>query len=482
MIPPLFSRIPSPLLTPLAGPYSPIYWDILARCYELEFEGEPTAILKPVAIQIAEEVLVASPLWQERRDEILIGEDAAAHTDVQSDAGSGGTEPSNEADQVRAVARRLLARLEQSGWFAFEYRSTLGLVLSFYPYAARILEALVRIARDEQPVFQGYAHSIASLLRSDNFALRPGISVREAKRHTFELVRELKILNRNIYAFTQRLLDEVTSAAGVLTEGLDRYRHAIQANYHRLKTIDNLYKWRGEVLLRLEDIERDESALDTAARWYGEQLGVDQVTARAALAEDLRLIRAQFETLPAVTDDIDARNARFSGVALRKIMYLLRQDRRTEGQLQLIVDSLAHDTAPEIDLDVYRCDLLGERFLYPPPARRQRAEPQPLRRPKPADEQRVRNEAAARLRRPFARARIASYVEELLAGRDSVPLREASFDDDSDYVRAIYITAYGLEPGGPFRFRHDPEAAPATKGPYRFPDAHLERRRRRSRS
>jgi hypothetical protein len=76
---------------------------------------------------------------------------------------------------------------------------------------------------------------------------------------------------------------------------------------------------------------------------------VDREAAVRKVAADLHLLRAQFETLPQLIDDIDDRNARFSGVALRKIMYLLRQDKRIEGQLQLVIDRLARDEAPGVE-------------------------------------------------------------------------------------------------------------------------------------
>src|SRR6266571_4212972 len=114
--------------------------------------------------------------------------------------------------------------------------------MCFHAYAARILQTLLDVARDEQPVFQGYVHSIASLLEPKAFAQRPGVSLSEAKRHTLDLVRELKILERNIHVFTQRLLEEAASAAKVLEEGLERYERVVMANYHRLKTVDNVYR------------------------------------------------------------------------------------------------------------------------------------------------------------------------------------------------------------------------------------------------
>jgi hypothetical protein len=469
--PPLFSRVPGALFGPLAGGHASLYWTLLATFYHHEFEREPFFLIRSVVLDTAEELVRESPLWSERRDELLA---------LAEEVGESAEPAIDEGALLRATARRLVARLEAAGWFHFEYRSAVGDVLNFYPYAARILEALVRVARDEQPLFQGYAHSIASLLRPEVFAARPGVSLSEARRHTLDMVRELKILDRNIYSSTQRLLDTVGTASGVLEEGLDHYRHAVLANYHRLKTVDNLYKWRGEILRRLDDIEADTRARDAAVRWYAEQLGLDAAAAGAAVAADLRLLRMQFETLPQLIDDIDARNARFSGVALRKLMYLLRQDTRTEGQLQRIVDALSRDQAPDLVFDVYRCELLADGFLYAPARRRPRPEPQPLAR-RPADTGDLRRDIAPRLRRPFSRSRVEAFVEGLLGARATARLAEAAPENDTDYVRLIYTVAYGLDGRSPYRF--EAERTPSAerlerRGIYGFPRGFLGHRRK----
>ncbi len=464
-LPQLFDRVPAGLFAPLVGVYAPLAWEILGRFYQFEFEGEPQYLIKETAHEIVVLVLRESPLWAERREEL-----------AREGTEEGESLPGEEAELERATARRLLVKLERAGWYHFEYRSTVGHVLSFHPHAARLLETLVRIARDEQPLFQGFAHAIAALLRPEAVAARPGVALREAKRHTLDLMRELKILERNIHLFTQRLLDRVATAAEVLEEGLERYRGAVLANYHRLKTIDNLYKWRGEITHRLDAIERDELVLSGAARWYAEQDGVDEASAARRVGEDLRLLRAEFETLPRLIDDIDERNARFSGVALRKLMYLLRHDGRMEGQLQLVVDRLARDQAPELELDVFACQLLGDAFLYTAPRQRPKAEPQPLRRVARLDTDALRGALAPRLRRPFARARVEAFVDGLLGGRAHVSLAEAPLDGDEDYVRTIYMLAYGLDGASRYRFERI-AAAPGrlVKGSYRVPAGTLVR-------
>jgi hypothetical protein len=194
------------------------------------------------------------------------------------------------------------------------------------------------------------------------------------------------------------------------------------------------------------------------------------------------MLRRQFEDLPQLIDDIDGRNARFSGVALRKIMYLLRQDKRIEGQLQLVIDRLARDEAPELELDVYQCELLADGFLYNPPRRRALAVARKLDRKPAADAGMLRREVAPRLRRLFARGRVEEYVDRLMAGRPTVPLGEVELGGDQDYVRLMYIAAYGLDRRSSYSFeRRQGDDAPRVqrKGIYGFPPGDLRKGKRK---
>jgi hypothetical protein len=383
-----------------------------------------------------------------------------------------GPEAGDEATAIRSLARRLVARLEDSGWMHFQYRAGVGEIMSFHSYAARILQTLLDVARDEQPVFQGLVHSIAALLEPTAFARRPGVSLSEARRHTLELSRELKILERNIHLFIQRVLDTATTAADVLEEGFERYEHAVMANYHRLKTVDNVYRQRSAILHRLDAIDRDSAALENAAQWYAAQRGTGTGEGRLAVKTDLAHLRSHFDNIPHLVDDIDTRNARFSGVALRKIRYFLRQDRRIEGQLQFIIDALAKDDAPELEFDAFRCELLAGNFLYTPPIARARAAPQRLVEQPPTNRERIRQDASVRVRRLFARRRVEEFVLRMLDGRRAAPMREVPVHDDQDYVRLLYLASYGLDGTSTFRMR--PSGGRLKTEAYGYPDGTLE--------
>lgn len=479
-IPKLFGRVPRGLFGPLGDPYAELYWDLLANLYQYEFEREPFLVLRQTAFEIAERVILEHPFWAVRRQDLetlIPGTDRETlrsnGADGKNRANSKGDDPQDEHALLRSLARRTLGRLEGSGWIHFQYRAGAGEIMSFHPYAARVLETLLKVARDDQPLFQGYVHSIAALLDPKAFASKPGLSLAEAKRHTLELVRELKILERNIHLFTQRILEEAATAANVLEEGFERYEHAVMANYHRLKTVDNVYRQRTAILERLDAIERDEIAIGAAVDWYAAQSGSGAADARIRVSEDIAILRSRFDAIPELIEEIDTRNARFSGVALRKIRYFLRQDRRTEGQLQFIVDALARGEGPEIEFDVYKCELLGDGFLYTPPTERPKLQPQTLQKNNKANFEDIRQHALKQLRRRFSRGRVEDFVKDFLRGRLSADMQELSVDSDEDYIRLFYLSSNGLDGRSSFRF--SPSGETLRNKEYGYPAGRIER-------
>lgn len=304
------------------------------------------------------------------------------------------------------------------------------------------------------------------------------MALTEAKRNTLELSRELKILERNIHLFTQRLLDEANTAAAVLAEGIDRYEHAVLANYHRLKTIDNVYRQRSAILERLVVIEQDEQALQLAAGWYAAQSRSPLEGSKAAVAADLQLLRSHFDAIPDLVAEIDARNARFSELHCESCAICFARTGKTETQLEFIVGALARGEAPEIEFDVFRCELLADGFLYTPPTKRPKPLPQALAAPSGIDRAEVYKEAAARVRRLFARRRIEEFASQFLGGRSSASLDELTMEGDQDYIRLLYLVGYGLD--GTSSFTFVPEAGRLEKAAYGYPAGRIARGRKRN--
>jgi hypothetical protein len=161
-------------------------------------------------------------------------------------------------------------------------------------------------------------------------------------------------------------------------------------------------------------------------------------------------VRSQFDTVPALVDSIDTRNARFSGVALRRLRYLLHQDRRTEAQLEYLVEALAQGAAAEVDLDfdVFRCELLGRDLLdslYQPPQQRHETGPQLLETAPVTDPTEIRRKMGSKVERRFSRKRIEAFVAGLLRERREIAVADLPVTQDDEFVRLMFVAEYGLD-------------------------------------
>ncbi|HEX8320434.1 Wadjet anti-phage system protein JetA family protein [Longimicrobium sp.] len=471
--PALFAAVSEELFRPLSDHYPALYWSILAALYERKFESVALELPRREAVEIAEDVLRESPEWAERREALVAGTDAP-------DAAASADSFASEDTVLRRTAGRLVSRLERSGWFYFEYYKGIGEVLNFRPHPARIMGALMSAARDEQPPLPGFAHGVALLLQPESVAAKPGLAIAGVKRQTMEFSRELKILHGSIRESTERLTAREITAAGILEEALDRYEDRVRRNYHQLKTRDNFYRWRLDIVSRLDQLEGDDWVIEEAARWYAEQARVAPDAGRERVLEDLESIRQQIDSLPRVLREIDERNQRFTGIALRRLTYLLKNDARTEAHLQGIIELLVRREVDGLDVPLYRCELLGDSFLYRPRRRRAPVAPQPVAARPPVDETAVRTAFAKRIADPYSRARLEAYVQALLDGRESVATSDLRVGSDADYVRLIHVV--GLAGRAAFVFAPDAcpqgcaggcDACRVDAGQYVLPAGHL---------
>jgi hypothetical protein len=442
-VPDLFEIVPTRFFRPLGGPLARLYWKLLARLYTRKFEGSPAVMDRDLAVAHAENILVDSPEWLEGRETLLA---YLAEGDALPPS-------SDEIANLRGAARRLVARLEECKWLYFEFYREAGEDLSFYPYAARLLSQMMAVARDDQPVFPGYAHAVTSELRPDRFAQNPGTAINNVKRQTLEFARELRILHGNINDSILRISAEEITTATVLRELLDRYQDRVRRNYNLLKTRDNIYGWRIEVLNRIAAVQEQRLHLESAAAWNAEQHGIDVESARTRVAEDLELIRRHIEVMPRVMGEIDDRNERFTGAAARRVGYLLRHEGHIEAQLQAILDALGAGRLSPLELDLYRVEVAAGDVLRMPRRRREVVRNERLRPREESGRHAAEQSMLARIFSPYRKAEISRQVLELLSGRRKAAVSEVPLSDDHEYLRLVHIVKYGSsERGVAFRF------------------------------
>lgn len=455
----LFKELPLTFFRPLTGKFAPLYWSALETLYGLDFEGEPFEMTHEVAVEQVAIVIERNPDFNQVPEDFR----NSFHDDMNDVEGAQSTEARAEADdgerEARRLARVLLKRLERSGWFDYEYRQERkGYVLNFRDYAARLLHTLSQVARQEQPIFEGLAHSIKAALSPQEIEEKPGVAIYNAQSATKDLVREIKILSRNIHRYAERALNEAKTPKELLELQLDIYqKKVVDSSYHRFKTTDNIFKYRSFILEQLDSLEREPMLMGAATQWVARSQAVEYGEADLRLSEWVGLIRSQLSNIHQLTDDLDRKNARYVATTVQKINYLLNEDRLLEGKLIRLLNSIA--ALPEKDcasvespFPCFEIRTWDEHSLYTPPKERVALESEGVSVPKISEDAKrnMIERTRSALQAQFSRKNVYEIAEKLLKGREPLSVGKMPLESTRDLLELIFLSYHGRDRKAPF--------------------------------
>ena len=461
---------------------APLYWQFLSRLYVATFESDRVRILKEEVLEFARIALAEHRARSADTDSLLAGD---AEESEQRSLAIDLASARSAYDREIAMARYLIGRCHRAGWIHYEYQREFNAeAVYFTPAAARTLDTWLREARDEQPPLQGYLLNVRGMLQPNVLRERPHVAIFTAHRALREFTRELLVLSQDIARSIDRVLQEAATPQAVLHEAMDRYGRRVSANYHRIKTVENVHRVRAELLQRVDAIAQDLTTMEAAAAAWVEREGMDTATATEKLQTALGDMRERLQLLPALLADLDERNAKFSGAAWRQLIYLLHQDAQLEAKLEGALREL-HE-GPEDDgiaLEVYRFRGLAHHseeatagevgtdvgltaaldpndagpamttaFLYRPSAPPVVTTPEPVQ----ASAGELSPDAAERLAERLANAltpeRLDAIALEVLGDAPARPMREIIIASERDYLRTVLAVAWARRGEGSVRF------------------------------
>ena len=164
----------------------------------------------------------------------------------------------------------------------------------------------------------------------------------------------------------------------------------------------------------------------------------------------VRVVEERLDALPRLVSGIDHRNQRYSGLASRRVAYLLRQNESFDAQLQYLIDSMGSGTLGRLDLPLYRQQHISSESWYRP---RRHAPPQARTALLPDEDvpdHVVREQMASALAKPFRPERVAAWADDLFGDRTSIQIGEVAPNDDEAYVYLIQLIHYAESAKVPF--------------------------------
>lgn len=238
----IFEVVPENFFVPLSSPNKLMYMNIISLIYKLVQNGLSYGIDKEILVDEIEDYLVGI-------NYDLVNEEEEQLTSNREKAGS------------------LIRKLIDCGWIYPETTNNYKQIINFQDYAVVILESFIKVVNKESLEYQGNIISIYSMLYSNEKA---GIVIKHAFENTKGIIIGLKTLNANIKKYMDRLTKQKTPEE-IMQEFFGNYtKEVIDKSYHRLKTSENVSKYRPKIIAKLNEDLNDIQFLNEAGEFYRE--------------------------------------------------------------------------------------------------------------------------------------------------------------------------------------------------------------------
>jgi len=320
----VFNIIPNHFFNLLSGKNRSIYVNCLLELFRVYEQGSILGIEKDIARQAIEDYLDIHPLEEELED----NEEESEWTN-------------------RDRANQILRRLEKTEWIDIDVNNNYQEILNFRDYSITIIEALKDIADDrfyedfddDGHEFRGYIYTSYSLLNSNHGEY--AMVLDQVYKNTLAFVREIRKLDSRLKYYIKTIVDH--SEIKDLIHLLVNYKvELMDKAYRRLKTSDNINKYRADIVKRLEDIQEDRYIMELLAKDHLVKSHNNYDLAMMKVNKKIDDIIDIYNSVSYIIDEIDQKNKVYVNTTIAKIKYLLSDDENVITKLTKILNFTAN--------------------------------------------------------------------------------------------------------------------------------------------
>ncbi|MDR1785788.1 MAG: DUF5716 family protein [Spirochaetaceae bacterium] len=477
----VFSVLPENFFSPLASPNRRHYAALLVLYYRL-FQENMRSLERELVVREFMNYLGL------HRDS-LAEEDDAADGDAAGNAGNakepaehqelafdmpetaGAAAQGNTVDE-RALAGRFLRRLIAAGWLGEETLADFTRVINITAWGKPFFEALVRMDEGLKTEYESHVVNVYSSLCGETVRENGHFMVLKAREEARSLIDSLKVLSQSIKGYYDDLNDKAHGeAAAALHEHYDLYAgEVLDRAYKRLKTSDNVSRYRQAIFHQIAALLSDDAWLDESAHKYLRILQTSREECRKKLAAMLEEIRDDLRAVDPLEDEIDRRNAAYSRASTEIIKAYIEPDSTIAGKVGSLIKAIYAgngEARERLAHGLYRVSFLSPASVS---LRRERGEGDFSASPSKADMEAVaQNEAEffERMKKRLSIKKVGQWLDGE-GGTEKILAAAGLIKDDASYIRFVYALLYGDSRPG-FDYAVEDESGRAEAAAYSVP-------------
>lgn len=441
----IFETLPASFFSPLASPNREHYAALLIIYYRT-FQEFPNGVERSTLIaRFGEYVtLHRAQIADDGDDDDGINETQKADP---LNPELFGADETLSTESVRVESSRFLRNLTRCGWVSAEETENYTRMVNMTAWARPFLEALVKVDEGLVTEYESHIVAVYSLLTGDAARENGHYSVMNAHVSTVSLNDSLKVLLQNIKEHHERLtaIRETGKVGDLLHLHYDLYAgDVLDGAYKRLKTSDNLSRYRPRILRRIGELLADGEWLESSALKYAQTRRVPAGEGKQSLKTMLDEIRDILKGLDPLLEEIDRRNMQYARSSVERVRMLLEPDSSLAGRICLVAREIARSDSLWRDFShhLYQARLVSPESRYRRWLREVIAAEAPSGAPvDQAALERAEAELRLRLARQLNPERITAWLD-LSGGRDRLLEARSLVSDASSWVRLLYAVVY----------------------------------------
>ncbi len=365
--------------------------------------------------------------------------------------------------EPRAKANGILRKLKALGWIEEEYGNDNRPMIVMPSYAVTIMQALTSVTEAKEMEYQSEVSAIYALLINDTLYDRPYPQIiKPVYERTIALFTELKKLNTGI----RKYIDELTEGqtAEELMEHFFSYNETIGSKaYHRMKTNDNVSRFRNTITSRLRDILQDNAIMERNVLGYQNiESENDKADAADRVREMIADVIRYFDSYDELEKEIERRHSKYLRSAVNRAKLAFLNTNNLEGKLSSILRCLAaafdreetfsiYDDVPEDYCRIFNIFpqswISGESLKTIGITKRIEEVDEIFAPQAISEEELAKRRAVLREKQAnrFSRKNISAFVRVLLRDRNEISASEIDLQSRRDMIRMIFISLYGKD-------------------------------------
>lgn len=392
----------------------------------------------------------------------------------------------------RMKATIFLRKLKDFGWIEYEISNNQTAKVIMPDYAVTIVKTLLDISDPKEMEYQSEIAMIYSTLTNEELLERPYPQVlRPVFERTRALFDGLKKLNTSIKKYIEEITADKTSEE-IIHDFFTYHDEIASKAYHRIKTEENISRFRNTIIGRLRDMLNDQNVFERTVKGYQNiENENDYYTAEDEVKAQISAIIDSFRSYDDIVAEIDKKHSKYLKNAVERAKFLLLNTNNIEGKISTILqhmaefynreeqNNLAEDASDDICalFNVFSHGFLSGESLKTVAISRKITDVEEIFEPiGVTDEERELRRIAIseKNKNRFSKKNIEQYVKTLLADKECIFASDIPIKTRRDLIRIIFISLYGHSTKSEYIVKTKSEII--TSQGFRFYDFEIKRR------